>query len=189
MKNSNRLIFFLIGLIVLCILYIWTTYNSLISLNEEVETGWAQVENQYQRRFDLIPNLEASIKGTLLQEQKVFGEIADARTKYSGSTSITDKVGAANSLESALGRLLVIMESYPELKSNKNITDLMVALEGTENRISVERKRYNDLVKIYNLKVKRIPASLIASYLGYEEKPYFEALPGSETAPKIDLSK
>lgn len=164
--------------------------NELVVMEEDVDNQWAQVEVQYQRRFDLIPNLVASVKGYMEQEQKVFGDIADARTRYAGSDSGSqDRVDAANELESAVGRLLVIMENYPELKSDQTVTDLMTELEGTENRISVERKRYNDLVTDFNKKIRVFPNSLINDlFLHFDEKETFEAAEGAEFAPTVDLS-
>ena len=178
----------LIALVVLGGIYYWTTYNGLVTLNENVDNQWAQVETQYQRRFDLIPNLVESVKGVMKQEQAIFTAIAEARTRYSGAGSVDDKATAATEMEGALGRLLVVMENYPELKSSENVQTLMVQLEGTENRISVERKRFNDLVRDFNVKVKQVPAKWIASNLGYSERNYFEAVEGSEAAPAVNFT-
>ena len=162
-------------------------YNSFVGLSQSVTNQWAQVETQYQRRFDLIPNLVNSVKGFLTQEQAVFGAIAEARTRYAGAQIVNDKAVAATQVESALGRLLVIMENYPELKSNETVAQLMDELAGTENRISVERRRYNDVVKDYNLKVSMIPGRFFASIFGFGPKDYFEAVTGADTAPNVDL--
>ncbi|KKR07905.1 MAG: lemA protein [Parcubacteria group bacterium GW2011_GWC2_39_14] len=178
----------LIAVIVIVVLWVVGFYNSVINLNESVDNQWAQVETQYQRRFDLIPNLVASVKGVLTQEQTVFGDIADARTKYAGATTVNDKVGAATQVESALARLLVIMENYPVLKSNETVQALMVQLEGTENRISVERKRFNDIVKLYNVKIKTFPSNILAKVFGFDVRNFFEAVEGSEKAPTVDLN-
>ncbi|MFH1427266.1 MAG: LemA family protein [Patescibacteria group bacterium] len=167
--------------------YVWSTYNKLITANESVDNQWAQVESQYQRRFDLIPNLVESVKGIMQQEQQVFGDIAEARTRYAGAASVSEKAEAATGVESALGRLLVILENYPELKSAENVQTLMAQLEGTENRISVERKRYNDEVKNFNVLIKRIPTNIIAKMLGYADKTYFESAEGSENAPQVEF--
>jgi LemA protein len=167
--------------------YVWSTYNKLVTTNEAIDNQWAQVESQYQRRFDLIPNLVASVKGIMAQEQKIFGDLAEARTKYSGAVTVDEKAAAATQVEGALGRLLVVMENYPQLKSAENVQTLMVQLEGTENRIAVERQRYNDSVKTFNVIVKRIPAKWLASQFGFTERNYFEAVQGSETAPKVEL--
>lgn len=168
-------------------LYAFTLYNRLVSASEGVDNQWAQVQTQYQRRFDLIPNLVESVKGILKQEQKIFGDLAEARTRYSGATGAQDKVQAANQVESALGRLLVIMENYPQLKSSENVQTLMAQLEGTENRISVERQRFNEAVRVYNVMIKRFPASLFAGAFGFSEKAYFEAAAGAAENPKVQL--
>lgn len=184
MKN---ILWVVLGVAVLLGVWVFASYNGLVSSNEAVTNQWAQVETQYQRRFDLIPNLVASVKGIMTQEQKVFDDIAQARTQYAGAQTDDQKAAAATQVESALGRLLVITENYPELKSSQNVQDLMTELEGTENRISVERKRYNDLVQAYNLKIKQFPSSVIASMFGYGPHAYFEAAAGSETAPTVNL--
>ncbi len=178
----------LIAIVVLGGLYYWTTYNGLIATSENVDNQWAQVETQYQRRFDLIPNLVESVKGVMAQEQAVFIAIAEARTRYAGAGSTDDRALAATEIEGALSRLLVVMENYPQLKSSENVQTLMVQLEGTENRISVERKRYNDLVRDFNIKIKQIPAKWIASSLGYTNRSYFEAAEGSDAAPTVNFN-
>jgi LemA protein len=177
----------IIVIVVLVVLYGFTTYNSLVSLNVAADTQWKQVETQYQRRFDLIPNLVESVKGVLKQEQTVFAAIADARTHYAGAATPDAKAQAASEVESALGRLLVITENYPQLKSSETVQTLMSQLEGTENRISVERSRYNEMIGAYNLKVKSIPSSIIAAMAGFHERAYFNAAPGAEVAPKVNL--
>jgi len=174
---------------VVVVLGMWLmgSYNSLVGLGQSVDSQWAQVETQYQRRFDLIPNLVESTKGVLTQEQEVFFNIAQARQGYAGAGNANEKVEAATQMESALSRLLVIVENYPELKSNETVQDLMVELAGSENRVSVERKRYNDTVKGYNVKVKTFPTMLVANIFGYSEKPYFEAVEAAESAPAVNL--
>ena len=176
-------------LVVVALLIIWglVSYNGLVRANESVDTQWAQVETQYQRRFDLVPNLVASVKGILKQEQTVFGEIANARTRYSGAQTTNEKVAAANELEAGIGRLLVIVEQYPVLKSSENIQTLMAQLEGTENRISVERTRFNDSVRVYNLKTKTFPSALVAGIFGFDERAYFDSEEGSDKAPEVEL--
>lgn len=175
-----------IGIILLVlVIYGFSTYNGLVKSNEAITGQWAQVETQYQRRFDLIPNLVESVKGIMKQEQAVFIAIADARTRYSGATTIDEKTKAATGVESALARLLVITENYPQLKSSENVTTLMSQLEGTENRVTVERKRFNDLVQSYNVKVKTLPSSIIASLTGFDEHAYFDAVEGSQNAPSV----
>ncbi|MSR71263.1 MAG: LemA family protein [Candidatus Taylorbacteria bacterium] len=174
-------------IVVLVILFAWSSYNRFVSLSESVNNQWAQVETQYQRRFDLIPNLVESVKGVMKQEQAVFTAIADARTKYAGAKTVDAKAQAAGQMESALGRLLVISENYPELKSAETVQTLMAQLEGTENRVSVERKRFNDIVQSYNLRTKRFPGSIFASIFGFTARPYLESVKGSENAPKVEF--
>ncbi len=170
---------------VLIVLYGFATYNSLVTLNVNADTQWKQVETQYQRRFDLIPNLVESVKGVMKQEQTVFTALAEARTHYAGAATPDAKARAAGEVESALGRLLVITENYPQLKSSDTVQTLMSQIEGTENRISVERSRFNQTVQAYNLKVMRIPSSIIASIFGFKTRAYFEAAKGAENAPQV----
>lgn len=177
----------ILAVVVVIAVYGVSTYNSLVSTNEQVDAQWAKVETQYQRRFDLIPNLVNSVKGILTQEQTIFNNIADARTRYSGASTPNDKAVAASEMESALGRLLVIMENYPQLNSSANVADLMAQLEGTENRIGVERSRFNDEVRDYNLAVKRFPKKLFASLFGFGERAYFESADGAAAAPNVNL--
>ena len=176
----------IIGIIaVVIIVGLFGYYNRLITGSETVDKQWAQVETQYQRRFDLIPNLVESVKGIMAQEQEVFGKIAEARTRYAGAATVNDKAAAATEVESALARLLVVMENYPQLKSAENVQTLMAQLEGTENRISVERGRFNDEVRGYNIIVKRFPGNMFARLFGFGERNYFEATSGSEQAPEV----
>jgi LemA protein len=163
------------------------TYNKLVSSSENVDTQWAQVEGQYQRRFDLIPNIVNAVKGAMKQEAAVFGAIAEARTRYSGAGSTDEKAKAAGEVESAFARLLVVMENYPQLKSVETVQTLMSQIEGTENRISVERGRFNDAVRSYNLIVKRFPGSMVAGLFGYDAKAYFEGAAGTDLAPEVNL--
>lgn len=176
-------------LLALVALYGWSTYNGLVASNEAVTGQWQQVETQYQRRFDLIPNLVATVKGAMAQEQEVFGKLAEARSHYAGASNVADKAAAAGQVESALGRLLVVMENYPQLKSIETVQTLMAQLEGSENRVSVERQRYNEAVQGFNVKIKRIPTKWIAALAGFTEQKYFEAEAGSEKAPTVDFSK
>lgn len=179
-----------IVLVVLVLVAFWAVgrYNSFVTQNEQITAQWSQVENQYQRRFDLIPNIVASVKGVAQQEQEVFGAIADARTRYSGATTANEKAAAATQVEGALARLLVIAENYPVLQSSQAYRDLIVSLEGTENRISVERMKYNDLVRALNTSVKRFPTSILASVFGVDERAYFEVSEEAQAVPKVDFS-
>lgn len=168
--------------------WVWTSYNQLVTSNEAVDGSWAQVETQYQRRFDLIPNLVNAVKGVMSQEQEVFGSLAEARTRYSGAVNTNEKVVAASQVESALSRLLVIMENYPDLKSANTVQDLMSQLEGTENRISVARTRFNDQVRDFNVMIKRVPRNIVANLFNFDEKNYFEVAPEAQNAPVVDLN-
>ncbi|KKT25382.1 MAG: LemA protein [Parcubacteria group bacterium GW2011_GWA2_43_9b] len=167
--------------------YAWSFYNGLVKQSQVIDGQWAQVENQFQRRFDLIPNLVASVKGAMSQEQKVFSDITDARTKYSGAQTINDKAAAASEVESALAKLLVIMENYPQLKSVETVQTLMAQLEGAENRVAVERGRFNEFVRDYNTRVTQLPGKWIAPMFGFSPKAYFEAAKGAEVAPEVKL--
>jgi LemA protein len=169
--------------------------NRLVTLDEGVRSAWSQVENQYQRRADLIPNLVETVKGYANQEQDVFLGVAEARAKV-GQMTVTKEVlddpktfakfqAAQDQLGSALSRLLVVSENYPQLKSNENFLTLQTQLEGTENRITVERKRFNDVVQSYNTTIRQFPVSFIAGFRGFHEKPYFQAKEGSENAPQV----
>ncbi|MFA6536265.1 MAG: LemA family protein [Candidatus Paceibacterota bacterium] len=184
---SKKTIYIIIAVVIVILLYVWGGYNGLVTTNLAADTQWSQVETQYQRRFDLIPNLVESVKGVMKQEQAIFTALADARTKYSGSTSADAKAQAAGQVETALGRLLAVVENYPTLKSSENVQTLMSQLEGTENRISVERKRFNETVMAYNLKVKTFPSSLLAKTFGFADRALFDAVSGSEVAPKVSL--
>ncbi len=179
-------ILIIIGIVVaLVLIYAFSTYNSLVTLNVAADTQWKQVEVDYQRRFDLIPNLVESVKGVMKQEQTIFTALADARTRYAGASNTNEKAAAAGQVDTALSRLLAIVESYPQLKSSETVQTLMSQLEGTENRISVARIRFNESVQAYNLKVMRIPSSIIAAITGFDERAYFKAVEGSEVAPSV----
>lgn len=184
MKNKW---FGVIIVVVVVLGYAALTYNGLITKSEAVDNQWAQVETQYQRRLDLIPNLVESVKGIMAQEKEVFGALAEARTKYNGARTVDEKAVAASQVESAFGRLLVIMENYPQLRSAENVQTLMAQLEGTENRVSVERGRFNDTVRSLNITVKRFPTNLIARFAGFTERSYFEAAAGAENAPPVEF--
>lgn len=169
-------------------LYVGGKYNGFVSQNEAVTAQWAQVESQYQRRFDLIPNLVSSVQGAMKQEKEVFGAIAEARTRYSGAVTTDQKAAAATQVESAMSRLLVVMENYPQLKSTDTaVPSLMAELAGTENRVAVERMRYNEVVRDYNVSVKSFPGTLIAGMFGFASHTMFEAASGAEVAPKVNL--
>jgi LemA protein len=189
MKRFGWLIGIGIALIIVLAVVIGlaSTYNGLVKASQEVDGQWAQVETQYQRRFDLIPNLVNSVKGAMQQEQEIFNAIAEARTKYGSAATTDEKAEAAGELESAISRLLVGMENYPELKAIQAVITLMDELAGTENRISVERGRYNTLVRDYNTRIKSFPTMLLAGMFGFSEREYFESVPGANQPPVVDF--
>jgi LemA protein len=154
-------------------------------MDEGVKGAWAQVENQLQRRFDLIPNLVETVKGYAAQEKEVFLRVTEARSKVGGATTVNDKISANNGLSAALSRLLLVVERYPELKSNTNFIRLQDELAGTENRIAVERRRYNETVKVYNIRIRRFPTNLLAGMFGFEKAPFFEVPKERQQAPKV----
>ncbi|MBK7104167.1 MAG: LemA family protein [Ignavibacteriae bacterium] len=172
-------------------------YNNLVGLDEGVSQSWSQVENQYQRRADLIPNLVNTVKGVANFEKETYTAVTEARAKVnqinmtpemlSDPNAFAQFQSAQDGLSSALSRLLVTVENYPQLKANENFSQLQAQLEGTENRISVERKKFNEVVQNYNTTVRRFPASLIAGFTGFAQKQYFKAVAGSEQAPKVEF--
>ena len=181
----------IVGIALICILYSISTKNTFISMREDINEQQANVEVALQRRADLIPNLVATVKGYATHEEKVFTEIAEARSKLAGSINSgnLNEISAANDeLSSALSRLLVLKESYPELKANENFIALQDELAGTENRIAIARRDYNDLVSKYNTKIQKFPASIIANSNGFEKVDYFKSQEGSNIAPSVDLS-
>jgi LemA protein len=165
--------------------YITGTYNSLVSLNQEVKASWSQVENQLQRRMDLIPNYVETVKGYAKHEREVFIEVTNARSKVAGAVNPEQKIAGNNQLTAALSRLLLVVERYPDLKANQNFIRLQDELAGTENRIAVERMRYNEAVKKYNKRVQQFPSSLIARHYDFVEAPYFEAPAEAKQPPKV----
>jgi LemA protein len=163
--------------------------NDLVTKNEAVKSSWSQVDIVLQRRADLIPNLVETVKGIAGQEQKVFGDIAAARSRLLSAGTPSDKIAANQQLDGAIGRLLVVVENYPQLKSNENFLRLQDELAGTENRIAVERKRYNDTLRDYNTYVQQFPNSFFAGIAGFKpNEAYFEASPGSREVPKVNFS-
>jgi LemA protein len=163
------------------------SYNKFVGQEEAIKTQWGQVENQLQRRNDLIPNLVESVKGITQQEKDVFGKIADSRTKLAGAKTTEDKIEAANDQSSALARLLVVVENYPQLRSNEQFARLMDELSGTENRIATERMRYNERVQAYNTSRRSFPSNVTAGIFGFKEYPVFNAPPEAERVPRVDF--
>ena len=172
-------------------------YNNLVTLDENVTQSWSQVENQYQRRADLIPNLVNTVKGVAEFEKETFTQVTEARSRVNQINVSSDMLNdpqafqqfqaAQNNLGSALSRLLVTVEKYPDLKANENFLQLQSQLEGTENRISVERRKFNQSVQGYNTTIRRFPAKIVANFTGFNEKQYFEAVEGSDIAPKVEF--
>ena len=165
------------------------SYNTFVGQEEAIKAQWAQVENQLQRRNDLIPNLVETTKGYATHEEAVFKDIADARAKLLAAKSPEETIQAANQQTSALGRLLAVVENYPNLKANEQFNRLMDELAGTENRLAVERMRYNEKVQAYNTSRRQFPANLTAKLFGFKEYPFFQAPPDAKQVPKVNFSK
>ena len=194
MKKTTLLI--VIGAIVLCAIWAIGIYNKLVKEEEKVSSAWAQVENAYQRRADLIPNLVKTVKGAADFEKGTLEAVIEARAKATSTTidptNLTEENMAAfqaaqDNLSSALSRLLVVVEQYPELKANQNFLELQSQLEGTENRISVERKAFNETVQIYNTYIRRFPINIVAGMCGFDKKAYFKAAEGADKAPEVEF--
>ncbi|WP_416353199.1 LemA family protein [Agrilactobacillus fermenti] len=188
-KHTSRNILIIIGIVVVALIAMGIgTYNSLAKQSQTVDAAWSQVENVMQRRYDLVPNLVNSVKGSMKQEQKVFGDIADARKSYGNAKTAKEKIDANAQLDQSVGTLVnVIQENYPELKSNNNVQTLMTQLEGTENRIAVERKRYNEAVQSYNQNVVSFPKNILANMMGLGQKTYFKADTNAQKAPTVNF--
>lgn len=160
-------------------------YNRFVRMDVGIKAAWSQVENQLQRRYDLIPNLVETVKGYAKQEKDVLVEVTNARSRVGGAGTVPDKIAANNELSGALSRLMVVVERYPDLKSNQNFMKLQDELAGTENRIAVERMRYNDAVKIYNQAIRTFPANIIAGMFNFKEAAFFEAPKEAKAAPQV----
>ncbi len=199
-KISKELVALIV--VIVCVLGIFSfyknTYNSLVSLDEDVSASWAEVQNQYQRRLDLIPNLVSTVKGYAKHESDVFTQVSEARSKAGGQINISDEVlndpeafaryqQIQDNLGASLQRLLMVTEQYPELKADQNFLALQDQLEGTENRITVARNRFNDTAKGYNKRVRQFPASIIANMSGFKTRPYFTASAEAQSAPKVEF--
>ncbi len=159
--------------------------NSFVTMNETIDASWAQVENQLQRRYDLIPNLLNTVKGYAAHEARVFSDIAAARAQLAGARSVNQKVAASNQMESAISRLLMVVENYPNLKADSQFARLMDELAGTENRISVERQRYNENIRLFNGAIKLFPKNIIAKFSGFVHRPYLQVEKGVQQPPKV----
>ena len=187
MKNLGIALAVVVGLIVVAGLGMVGSYNSLVAQDTAVTAAWSQVENQLQRRNDLIPNLVETAKGYAKHEKGVFESIAQARAAMAGARSIPEKIQAAQTMDSALSRLLVVVENYPNLKADASFTRLMDELAGTENRIAVERMRYNDTVGSFNTRIRQIPAALYAQAMGFKQRDFFKAEEKAKEAPKVTV--
>ncbi len=194
MRNLIIIIGVILVLVLLLVFPAISTYNVLVSREEAVTSQWAQVENVYQRRADLIPNLVNTVKGYGDFEKKTLTDVVEARAKATSinidPTKLTPEAlkqfsQAQDGLSSALGRLMVVVEKYPDLKANQNFMDLQAQLEGTENRITVERRKFNEMAQTYNTGIRRFPKNMIAGMFGFEKKAYFEAQEGAEKAPEV----
>lgn len=189
MDKKTKTVLIIVGILILVILvpllYLKGTYNSLVTMDEGVKAAWAQVENQLQRRYDLIPNYVETVKGYAAHEKDVFVTVTEARSKVAGATNISDKIKANNQLSAALSRLLVVVERYPELKANTNFIRLQDELAGTENRIAVERRRFNETVRVYNTKIRRFPTNIIAGIFGFDKAAFFEVPKERQETPKV----
>jgi LemA protein len=198
MKKGCLISIIIVGFLALIVISVvlWGTkvYNGMVTMNEGVTSQWGNVETQYQRRSDLIPNFVNTVKGAANFEQTTLTQVIEARAKATSVTIDPTKLTpetmqqfqqAQGQVTSALGRLMVVMEKYPELKATQNFRDLQVELEGTENRISVERRKFNEVAQVYNTYIKRFPQNFIANMSGFLAKPYFEALEGADKAPEV----
>lgn len=193
---KNKSLWIVLGIVAVVLIWGVTTYNGLVSKDEKVASAWANVETVYQRRADLIPNLVNTVKGYAAHESKTLADVTEARAK-STAISIDPSTATPAQMEawmkaqgevsSALGRLIAISENYPELKANQNFLELQKQLEGTENRISTERRKYNEEVRGYNAKIRRFPTNLIAGMFGFEKRVMFEAQEGAEVAPVVEF--
>lgn len=187
-KTTKIVLGIIIALVVLIVGFVWSTYNGIVTVNLAANTQWANVETVYQRRWDLLPRLETILKSSYKQEDEIFGMIAKARTMYAGAKTVDEKVGAANQLDSAFARLMVIVEQYPQLKSIEVIAQSTATeTTGSENRISVERIRFNEAIMAYNLKIQTFPSNLVANMFGFHTREWFKAIAGAETPPPITL--
>ncbi len=189
-SRAGLIISIVVIVVIIFSLFSWfiSTRNQMVTLEENIDAAWAEVDNQLQRRSDLIPNLVETVKGFASQEQEVFTNIADARAKLAGAGSVQEKAESYNELQGALSRLLVVVENYPQLKSNENFIRLQDELAGTENRLAVARKRYNEAVQQFNRRIRMFPGSIIAGMLGMEKRDYFEIEESAREVPEVDFN-
>lgn len=185
MKKSWIIVIAIVAVVVLMGIF---SYNSLVGLNESVNSKWSQIDNQLQRRADLIPNLVATVQGYAAHEEGIFKELADARSRLIGAGGVADKAAANDELSSALSRLLAIVENYPNLKADQNFRALQDELAGTENRITTARMDYNNAVQSYNASIKRFPTVIWANMLGFTQRDYFEAEDSARAVPQVQFN-
>lgn len=186
-KNIN-IILVIIAVLIILGFPIIKGYNTLVSLEQNVETAQSNIDTQLQRRSDLIPNLVNTVKGYASQEKDIFTDIANARSKLAGASNVNEKAEADTDLSTALSRLLVVVERYPDLKSNENFKNLSIQLEGTENRIAIARQDYNTAAEQYNTKRRRFPSNIVSSLFGFVEKPLYKVSGGASEVPLVDFS-
>lgn len=196
MKKSTVVLLVVMAVVLVLFFWIKGTYNGMVTMDEGVKTAWSQVENVYQRRADLIPNLVATVKGYAEHESATLEGVVEARSKATGVNvdpenltpeKLAEFQQAQGELSAALGRLLVIQENYPDLKANANFMALQQQLEGSENRIAVERRKFNDAARAYNTAIRKFPSNIIAGMFGFGSKPYFEADESASQAPKVEF--
>lgn len=189
MKKGWTIAIVIIVVLAVLIIPVVSSYNTLVSLEQKVNIAESNIDTQLQRRSDLIPNLVNTVKGYASQEKDIFTDIANARSKLAGASNVTDQANADNDLSNALSRLLVVVEQYPDLKSNQNFQNLSVQLEGTENRIAIARQDYNSAVTAYNTKRKSFPNNIVASIFSFQERPLYKASEGAQQVPSVDFTR
>lgn len=189
MSKGLKTLLIILGIVAVLVIipysYLKGTYNSLVTMEEGIKGAWAQVENQLQRRYDLIPNYVETVKGYAAHEKEVFVKVTEARSKVGQAATVDEKIQANNQLSSALSRLMVVVEQYPQLKANTNFIRLQDELAGTENRIAVERRRFNEAVKVYNTKIRTFPTNMVAGLFGFEKAEFFDVPEERQKAPKV----
>lgn len=194
--SKTKTLWIIVAIVIILALWGKSIYNNMVTKDEEVKTAWSQVENQYQRRLDLIPNLVSTVKGYAAHEKSTLEGVVNARAKATETMIDADNLDAAklqqfqeaqNQLTGALSRLLMVVERYPDLKANQNFAELQAQLEGTENRIAVERKRFNETAQAYNTYIRRFPNNTFAGLFGFAPKAYFAADAGADKAPKVEF--
>ena len=195
LKDERGQLEIILGIVCIMLVIIITSaligigfYNELVSSNLNVDNQWSQVENQYQRRADLIPNLVEVVKGITKQEQDIYLEVTKLRSQWGEAKTIEDKIRIGNEMDSAISRLLLVAENYPEIRSNENFINMQAQVEGTEDKVTIERKNYNNAVRSYNYRVLSFPSNVVAEMYGFKTRPFFEAVKGTSITPKINFS-